>query len=418
MTTLFPMQNRVQAYAWGSHTALAQLRGEAKPSTLPEAELWMGAHPLAPSALLTADGPRSLLDLVTAQPESLLGAAVTREFGALPFLMKLLAAREPLSLQAHPSAEQARAGFAREEAAGVALSSPQRSYKDPHHKPELIAALTPFSALVGFRSTRDTARLFAGLGVSRLTAVTRALAEQPPNEALRALFDLVTSSAPTARHELATETFAACRKPHTPLPDFASELAWGVRIGELYPGDAGLVLALALNLVVLEPNQALYLPAGNLHAYLEGMGVELMASSDNVLRGGLTPKHVDAAELAARPRFHSRPRQARRHRVRRSRVPLPHEDARIRPLPLRPHERSRPRRHRQRPRNPGHDVRRRQHRTRRRSRLPRLRCVRLHRRHGRRLHTVRHRHAVPRASERRLALAARARRVRTPKAWG
>ena len=291
------MQNRVQAYAWGSHTALAALRGEA-PTSEPEAELWMGAHPLAPSKLVVDDAERSLPELIAECAESFLGPRVSRDFGALPFLLKLLAAREPLSLQAHPSEEQARTGFAREHAAGLPLGAPTRSYKDPHHKPELIVALTPFSALVGFRDTRQTARLFESLGVRRLAAVTQALATQAPADALRALFDLVTASAPTAREDLATETLAACRAPRSRPPEFARELAWGARIGDLYPGDPGIVLALALNLVVLEPGQGVYLPAGNLHAYLEGTGVEIMASSDNVLRGGLTPKHVDAAELA------------------------------------------------------------------------------------------------------------------------
>jgi mannose-6-phosphate isomerase len=292
------MQNRVQAYAWGSYTALAALRGEPAPSAVPEAELWMGAHALAPSKLVTDGTERSLVELVAERPAALLGPAVERAFGTLPFLLKVLAAREPLSLQAHPSAEQARSGFAREQAAGLPLSAPTRSYKDPHHKPELIVALTPFSALCGFRDTRQTARLFESLGIRRLAPVTHALATEPPAAALRALFDLVTTSAPTVRQDLATETLAACRSPRAVLPEFAREVAWGVRIGDLYPSDPGIVLALALNLLVLAPGEGVYLPAGNLHAYLEGTGVEIMASSDNVLRGGLTPKHVDATELA------------------------------------------------------------------------------------------------------------------------
>jgi mannose-6-phosphate isomerase len=301
------MHNRVQAYAWGSHTALAAIRGEPGPTADPEAEMWMGAHPLAPSRLADGGGERPLSELVAEHPLALLGATVTKEFGALPFLMKLLAAREPLSLQAHPSAEQARSGFAREESVGLSLSAPSRSYKDPHHKPELIAALSPFSALVGFRDTRATARLFASLGANRLATIATTLAECPADQALRALFELVTNSAPTARQDLATETLACCRAPRERLAEFSRELAWGVRIGDLYPGDPGIVLALALNLVVLEPGQALYLPAGNLHAYLEGTGVEIMASSDNVLRGGLTPKHVDAAELSRVLDFHAGP---------------------------------------------------------------------------------------------------------------
>ncbi|HWP09165.1 MAG TPA: mannose-6-phosphate isomerase, class I [Polyangiaceae bacterium] len=297
MSTLFAMKNRVQAYAWGSHSALASIRGEAGPTADPEAEMWMGAHPLAPSQLVTPHGERSLLDLAAEQPDTLLGASVRREFNSFPFLMKILAAREPLSLQAHPSAEQAKAGFAREEASGLSLGAPTRSYKDPHHKPELIAALTPFAALVGFRDPRKTSRLFAALDKPRLAPIARFLAEQPPKEALCTLFDTVLRAAPTAREDLARETLAACRTVRT-VPEFLRELAWAARIGELYPGDPGIVLALALNLVILQPGEAVHLPAGNLHAYLEGTGIEIMASSDNVLRGGLTPKYVDVGELS------------------------------------------------------------------------------------------------------------------------
>ena len=306
MSSLLLLDNRIQRYAWGSHTSLAAIRGAA-PTAAPEAELWMGAHPLAPSRVNVGGTERSLLELVTERSQAMLGARVSTEFGRLPFLMKLLAAREPLSLQAHPSEAQARAGFAREEAAGVPLTDPTRSYKDPNHKPELICALTPFSALVGFREASKTAQLFAGLGVAALAPIVSALESRPAASALRTLFELVTGAAPAARRALAEATLASCRTRQPALPAFAQELAWGVRIGDLYPGDAGIVLALALNLVVLEPGQAVHLPAGNLHAYLEGTGVEIMASSDNVLRGGLTPKHVDAPELLSVLDFHAAP---------------------------------------------------------------------------------------------------------------
>jgi mannose-6-phosphate isomerase len=296
VSSLYRLENRIQPYAWGSHTALASIRGLG-PRDQPEAELWMGAHPLAPSLVVDASGQRSLLKLISEDPKAVLGARVASSFGRLPFLMKLLAAREPLSLQAHPSEAQAKVGFAREEAGGIPLDSPTRSYKDPNHKPELLVALTPFSALLGFRTPTDTGRLFASLGVGALAPAVTALTQRAPDEALRGLFQLVTGSGPTVRRELADATFAACRQLSGAPSEFSQELAWGVRIGELYPGDAGIVLALALNLVVLEPGQALYLPAGNLHAYLEGTGVEIMASSDNVLRGGLTPKHVDISQL-------------------------------------------------------------------------------------------------------------------------
>ncbi|HSU39613.1 MAG TPA: mannose-6-phosphate isomerase, class I [Polyangiaceae bacterium] len=305
MSLLYRLENTVQNYAWGSYEALAELRGIATPTPLPEAEIWMGAHPLAPSRIVGGTG--SLVDLIASDPQAMLGARTATEFGRLPFLLKLLAAREPLSLQAHPSADQARAGYAREQAAGTPLSAATRSYKDPHHKPELIAALTPFTALVGFRAPHVTARLFAALRVPVLAPTVTTLERAAPEIALRQVFELVTSSPLDLRQELARATLAACENPPTDASDFTRELAWGARIGALYPGDAGIVLALALNLVVLEPGQALYLPAGNLHAYLEGTGVEIMASSDNVLRGGLTPKHVDATELLSVLDFEAEP---------------------------------------------------------------------------------------------------------------
>jgi len=307
VSSLLKLDNRIQTYAWGSYGSLAAIRGAPQPTATPEAELWMGAHPLAPSRVNVGGAERSLSDLIAESPQAMLGAGVQAKFGRLPFLMKLLAAREPLSLQAHPSEAQAQAGFAREEATGVPLTAATRSYKDPHHKPELICALTPFSALVGFREASATARLLAGLAVPALEPIVSALEQQPAASGLRSLFELVTGSAPAARRDLADATLAACRARQPALPAFGRELAWGVRIGELYPGDAGIVLALALNLLVLEPGQAIHLPAGNLHAYLQGTGVEIMASSDNVLRGGLTPKHVDVPELESVLDFRAAP---------------------------------------------------------------------------------------------------------------
>jgi mannose-6-phosphate isomerase len=241
---------------------------------------------------------RSLGELIAEEPETALGERVTTDFeGRLPFLLKLLAAAKPLSLQAHPSLERAKIGFAREEQFGIPLDAPHRSYKDPSHKPELICALTRFHALVGFRPIRRTRELLESLEARPLAPLIAALELTPERVALRTFFSLAITSSDSFRKELAESTLEGCRNRVKHSGEFGRELAWGARIGELYPGDAGIVVALALNLVVLSPGQALYLPAGNLHAYLEGTGVEIMASSDNVLRGGLTTKHVDVPEL-------------------------------------------------------------------------------------------------------------------------
>jgi mannose-6-phosphate isomerase len=294
---LLPLDNPIKDYRWGSRSALASIRGEA-PTDGPEAELWMGAHPAGPSRVTTSAGTRSLGDLIAEQPAAVLGERVARDFeGRLPFLLKLLAAAEPLSLQAHPSLAQAKLGFEREEIFGIPLDAPHRSYKDPSHKPELICALTRFHALVGFRPIERTRELLSGFGASALAPLLAALALTPESRALRTFLNLAITAPGSVRQSIADATLEGCRAGAKHSGMYGRELAWGERIGELYPGDPGIVVALALNLVVLSPGQAVYLPAGNLHAYLEGTGVEIMASSDNVLRGGLTNKHIDVPEL-------------------------------------------------------------------------------------------------------------------------
>jgi len=266
----------------------------------------MGAHPGNPSRVLPAG--RGLDEVIAADPMGELGSRVAGRYGPrLPFLMKVLAAAAPLSLQAHPSPAQALEGYAREEAAGLALDDPTRSYKDDSHKPELICALTPFTALCGFRSSQATRRLLAGLAVPRLDELTAGMAEDAgdgdgESPALRELFATLVSLRGDDRRVLLQQVFAACRKDSGD-PEFAAERACVARLARDYPADVGVVAALLLNLVRLQPMEAVYLPAGNLHAYLEGVGIEIMACSDNVLRGGLTPKHVDVDELLKVLRF-------------------------------------------------------------------------------------------------------------------
>lgn len=290
------LENVIQAYAWGSHDALAQLRGAPHPTPKPEAELWMGAHPLAPSRLKPTGA--TLASVIDAAPAEHLGDRVQHDYGSkLPFLLKVLAAGTPLSLQAHPSIEQAREGFAADEAAGIPLDAPHRNYKDQNHKPELICALGEFWALCGFRPVPQTLELLAELGLPELATYGGILADEPNEVGLsKAFSELMRAPAEQAR-ALAEATTVACREKSPSSARFADELRWVSRLGELYPGDIGVVSSLLLNLLRLEAGEAVYLPAGNLHAYLGGTGVELMASSDNVLRGGLTPKHVNVTEL-------------------------------------------------------------------------------------------------------------------------
>jgi mannose-6-phosphate isomerase len=293
------MDNPVRPYAWGSRTVIAGLLGRPTPSPHPEAELWLGAHPGDPSYLVAADGTRtSLLDALRSDPDALLGPDRAEKWsGNLPFLLKVLAADEPLSLQAHPSSEQAVEGFARENAAGIPVDAPTRNYRDASHKPELICALTEFHALVGFRPVPDTIALLRALDVPDLAPHLALLEAQPGADGLRALFTTWITLPQSVLDKALPALQESCIRLAQEGGRFAGEARMALELSERYPGDAGVLAALLLNLAVIQPGEALYLPAGNLHAYLNGAGVELMANSDNVLRGGLTSKHVDVPEL-------------------------------------------------------------------------------------------------------------------------
>jgi mannose-6-phosphate isomerase len=292
------LDNRIQDYAWGSQNAIADLLGQPSPSARPQAELWMGAHPSAPSKVLRAGGWRSLLDVIRENPKDEIGPAAHARFGPrLPFLLKVLAAETPLSLQAHPTEARAHAGFEEEERAGIALGAPERNYKDPWHKPELVCALGPFDALSGFRDVGEIARLLRQLAVAELVAKGAVLEQMPPAQALRELFSWVMARTGPERTALIASTLAGCARLCREGGPFARQCEWAIRIGAMYPDDVGVVVSLLLNYVRLSPGQALYLAAGQLHAYLGGVAIEIMANSDNVLRAGLTAKHVDVPEL-------------------------------------------------------------------------------------------------------------------------
>ncbi|MEO9327327.1 mannose-6-phosphate isomerase, class I [Gordonia aurantiaca] len=294
------LEGVVRPYAWGSRTAIASIQGRPVPSAHPEAELWFGSHPAGSATCVDPSGPpQPLVDVIDADPTSTLGPASTEAFGdRLPFLLKILAAEEPLSLQAHPSSEQAREGFERENARGLALDARDRNYKDPWHKPELIVAITPFDALAGFRDPQETVALLRELQVSELDHYLGMLAGQPDSEGLRAVFTTwLTLPEALIRRLVPAVLRGAVEVLSKGRSDFTAELRTLCELGEDYPNDPGVLASLLLNHVHLEPGQGLYLPAGNLHAYLRGTGVEIMANSDNVLRGGLTPKHIDVPEL-------------------------------------------------------------------------------------------------------------------------
>ncbi|WP_205876741.1 mannose-6-phosphate isomerase, class I [Mycobacterium camsae] len=293
------LRGALRTYAWGSRTALAEFTGRPVPAAHPEAELWFGAHPGDPAFLRTPDGETSLLTALAEDPEGQLGAGSRARFGdVLPFLVKVLAADEPLSLQAHPSAAQALEGFAREQRLGIPVNSPVRNYRDTSHKPELLVALQPFEALAGFRQASKTTELLRALNVSDLDPFIDLLNDQSDADGLRALFTTwITAPQPDLDVLVPAVIDGAIQYISSGATVFAAEVKTLLELGERYPGDAGVLAALLLNRVTLAPCEAIFLPAGNLHTYLRGFAVEVMANSDNVLRGGLTPKHVDVPEL-------------------------------------------------------------------------------------------------------------------------
>jgi mannose-6-phosphate isomerase len=289
------LDNTIRPYAWGSTTAIAELLG-VEPTGEPQAEMWLGAHPGAPSR--TDRG--TLAEVIDAAPERELGAASVAKFGPrLPFLLKLLAAGGPLSLQVHPDLDQAKEGYADEERRGVPVTAPHRNYRDANHKPELVCALTDFDGLCGFRDPRQAAELLDALGVDSLKPYVDLLRARPEDAALREVLTAILTADRDEMTRTVTETAAACERlggDHAPYAEIAHH----------HPGDPGVIAAMLLNHVRLQPGEALYLGAGVPHAYLNGLGVEIMANSDNVLRCGLTPKHVDVPELLRIVRFEPR----------------------------------------------------------------------------------------------------------------
>jgi mannose-6-phosphate isomerase len=292
-----------QPYAWGSHTAIAELQGRPAPTAGPEAELWMGAHPSAPSGVERAGGRTTLDAVIATDPAGELGARSAARFGGrLPFLLKVLAAEKALSIQVHPSRAQAEAGYRAETERGLAPGDKARNYVDDWPKPEILCALTRFEVLAGMRTTADAAALLRVLDVAELAPLAADLAGADDLAALgRALAAILTWPA-AERASLVASVVSACERvavasAHEINGEYAAPCAAIARLDKDHPGDPGIVAALLLRYAVLQPGEAVFLSAGVPHAYLRGTGVELLANSDNVVRAGLTPKHIDVPEL-------------------------------------------------------------------------------------------------------------------------
>ena len=311
-------------YDWGSPTAIPELLDRSATGE-PVAEVWFGAH-WAGSAELRGSG-LGLDEHIAADPSAALGDSVADRFGSLPFLLKVLAADAPLSLQTHPSAEQARRGYEREESLGIDRDGAHRCFRDRHHKPELICALSEFSALCGFREPTETLELLGTVPTDALDPIRARIAAEPTPSGIGGLLEWLLRQDRQATADLVGSVVAACAAQSS-LP-FAPERHMVSELGRRYRQDPAVVIALLLNLVTLQPGESIFFGPGNLHCYLRGTGVEVMSSSDNVVRAGLTSKHVDVATLldivetdpmtvdVQRPDGGIRgPRPARRHRNR------------------------------------------------------------------------------------------------------
>jgi mannose-6-phosphate isomerase len=306
MNTISILKNPIQAYSWGSKTEIQKLIGEPESTGKHIAELWMGAHPKAPSEVLLQGKWQSLDEVIKKNPESILGEKTARRFSnELPFLFKVLAADKPLSVQAHPNIEQAQQGFSNENNLGIPINAPNRNYKDDKHKPEILCALTPFQVLKGFRKIEEILHLINTLSLSTLSDELNVLQKNPNSNGLKSFFSALMSMDKRRRKDVTSEAVRSAEK-------FTGEdnaYGWMVELDKEYPGDIGILSPVLLNLILLEAGEAVYLRSGELHTYLHGLGIELMANSDNVLRGGLTPKHIDVPALLNTVNFETGPPQ-------------------------------------------------------------------------------------------------------------
>ncbi|MBN2323977.1 MAG: mannose-6-phosphate isomerase, class I [Spirochaetes bacterium] len=305
MYGFLPLFNKIQEYTWGSYRDIAGLLGLPVPSPVPQAELWMGAHPKAPSEVFLRGERVPLNAVIERDPSGVLGAWAAKRFsGELPFLFKVLAAASPLSIQAHPDLDQARRGFERENKKNIPVDAYDRSYRDQNHKPEILCALTEFWTMSGFRPFNRMLEILDVMTLRSIGREIKAFKKRPDTSGLKTFFHSLLSLPKDRVASLGREALKWAGSVAGETDAFFEPIKrWVGRIGTRYPSDIGILSPALLNLVLLKPGEAMYTPAGVLHAYLEGCGIELMANSDNVLRGGLTDKFIDIPELLRTVRY-------------------------------------------------------------------------------------------------------------------
>ncbi|MCF7364460.1 mannose-6-phosphate isomerase, class I [Vibrio sp. A1-b2] len=313
--SIFKLDNVVQHYPWGSSTALSELFGIDNPDHVPQAEIWMGSHPNGCSKILTSG--KTLAELILEDPNQVLGNYTADRFGDLPFLFKVLAAEKPLSVQVHPSKKKAEEGFEKENSLGIALGASNRNFKDGNHKPELVYALTFYKAMNGFRPISDIVSLFNQAKIESLRNDIDTLQANQHEKGLKVFFSVVMNLSGERKQQALSELFRAladgaktlkAREAFSLISEFKRD----------YDDDIGLFSPLLLNVIELEPGDAMFLHAETPHAYVRGVGLEIMANSDNVLRAGLTPKYMDVSELIENTKF----------------IPTPSERIKLRPYQM------------------------------------------------------------------------------------
>ncbi|MDG3085303.1 mannose-6-phosphate isomerase, class I [Vibrio hannami] len=295
--SIFKLKNEVQNYPWGSTTSIPQLFCINNDENQPIAEIWMGAHPKASSAIKVQERTTLLSNFIEEHKVNVLGETAAKQFGELPFLFKVLAAEKALSIQVHPSKSQAESGYKKENSLGISLTASDRNYKDSNHKPELVYALTSYLAMNGFRPFVDILSQFEGLNSTALREDVNEFSKSLDSDGLAKLFKTLLELSGTKKQSAISELLAWAETEKDPVGKLILEL------NDQYPNDAGLFAPLLLNVIELKPGEAMFLDAGTPHAYLRGTALEIMANSDNVLRAGLTPKFIDTDELISCCKF-------------------------------------------------------------------------------------------------------------------
>ncbi|RBW46965.1 mannose-6-phosphate isomerase, class I [Psychromonas sp. B3M02] len=307
--SIFKLNNTIMNSAWGCEKSMTELFGYENSHNKPMAELWMGAHPKAPS-LIQSEGETIALDAyIASKPDTVLGTSCAERFhNRLPYLFKVLSAKSPLSIQSHPNKQQAEDGWARENLLDIPLDAAHRNYKDDNHKPELVFSITEYHALNGFREFDVIISLFERIESDLIRPLLTEFKNQQQSAGLKQFYQSILTH--PDKTKFVAEVLEGCAQQLN--NELLSEEALNayqlvISLNDYYPNDIGITSAFILNYIILAPNEAMYLKAGTPHAYLKGTGLELMANSDNVLRGGLTPKHIDVPELMSTTVFEATP---------------------------------------------------------------------------------------------------------------